>query len=94
MIWRYVLFVSFVFCFCSSSFGENWGRFRGPNGQGHSVEKNLPVSWSESEYLWVVKLAGKGFSSPVVWGDKVFITSASEDNSKGWLGAYDVATGK
>lgn len=94
MIWRSVLFVSFVFCFCSSSFGENWSRFRGPNGQGHSVEKNLPVSWLESDYLWVVKPAGKGYSSPVVWGDKVFITSASEDNSKGRLGAYDVATGK
>lgn len=78
----------------SSSFGENWDRFRGPNGQGLSVEKNLPVSWSESDYSWVIKLSGKGYSSPVVWGDKVFITSASEDNSKGWLAAYNVATGK
>jgi len=94
IILRSVLFVLFVFCFCSSSFGENWARFRGPNGQGHSVEKNLPVSWSESDYLWVVKLDGKGYSSPVVWGDKVFITSAKADNSKGWLVAYDAATGK
>jgi hypothetical protein len=89
MNWRYVLFVSLVFCYCSCScsFAENWNRFRGPNGQGHSVEKNLPVSWSESDHLWVAKPTGIGYGSPVVWGDKVFITSASKDNSKGWLWA-------
>jgi outer membrane protein assembly factor BamB len=83
-----------VFSFCPCSFGENWARFRGPNGQGRSIEKNLPASFSKSDYLWVAKLKGMGHSSPVVWGGKVFITSASKDNSKGWLEAYDVATGK
>lgn len=91
---KYLAFLILLLVCSSSVFGENWARFRGPNGQGHSVEKNVSAKWSEGDYSWIVKPEGKGFSSPVVWDDKVFITSASTDNSKGWLTAYNVATGK
>jgi len=56
--------------------GQHWPRFRGPNGQGTSEAANLPVTWTEKDYNWKVALPGGGHSSPVVWGEKVFVTSA------------------
>ena len=82
-----------LFC-CAFAHAENWTRFRGPNGQGHSPEKDLPVTWTENDYLWTVKLPGMGYSSPVIWGEKVFITCATKDNSKAWLLAYHTGTGE
>lgn len=59
---------------------ENWTRFRGPNGQGISAEKNLPLKWSATDnVLWKTPIPGKGWSSPIVFGDKVFLTTATED---------------
>ena len=65
--------------FCSTfTYAENWPRYRGPNGSGVSGESGLPLSWSEKEHLkWKRDLPGPGSSSPIVWGDKVFITSYS-----------------
>ncbi len=55
---------------------ENWPQFRGANCQGVSSETNLPETWSETEnVLWKVDLPGRGSSSPVVLGEKVFLTS-------------------
>lgn len=55
---------------------QNWERFRGPNGSGVAPDAKLPTTWTEDDYQWKVKLAGEGSSSPVVWGDKVFVTSS------------------
>jgi len=55
----------------------NWPQFRGPDGNMTLVSANLPVKWdSISGILWTTDLDGAGYSSPVVWGNKVFITSA------------------
>lgn len=88
------LFLFFVFSVCGFIYAENWSRFRGPNGQGHSSEKNMPVKWSTDDYLWTVELAGRGHSSPVIYGQKVFITSTTKDNSTTWLAVYNTADGK
>jgi outer membrane protein assembly factor BamB len=57
---------------------DNWPRFRGPNGAGTAADKDIPVKWSEKDgVLWKVKLPGMGNSSPVVWGNKLFIQSAT-----------------
>ena len=65
---------------CSLTHAENWTRFRGPNGQGVSSEKNLPVSWSADEnVVWKSSIPGKGWSSPIVFGDYLFLTTATED---------------
>jgi len=57
---------------------EDWPRFRGPNGLAVSSEKGLPVAWSESEHLaWKTDLPGAGASSPIVFGDRVFVTCYS-----------------
>ena len=57
---------------------ENWPGWRGPTGQGICRETNLPVTWSTTENVrWKTPLPDGGNSSPVVWGDRVFLTQAS-----------------
>lgn len=58
--------------------GQEWTRFRGRNGQGISYAKTIPVKWTEEDYNWKIKLPGGGHSSPVLWGDKLFITSGDQ----------------
>jgi len=59
------------------SFGADaeWTRFRGPNGTGVAGPADLPVQWTNADCNWKVPLPGQGHSSPVVWGDRVFLTS-------------------
>src|SRR5262249_42896997 len=55
---------------------ENWPQWRGPNNDGISKETNLPAEWGETKNLaWKVPLPGMGGSTPVVWGDRIFLTS-------------------
>lgn len=59
---------------------ENWMRFRGPNGQSVSSEKNLPVTWSADENIvWKASIPGNGWSSPIVYDEHVFLTTATEE---------------
>ena len=58
---------------------DNWSQFRGPTGRGHSEASNLPVSWDEGSIAWRVELKGTGQSSPVNWGDRLFLTGSSDD---------------
>ena len=59
---------------------ENWTRFRGSNGQGISSETNLPVEWSASEnVVWKTSIPGDGWSSPIVYADHVFLTTATDE---------------
>lgn len=56
---------------------ENWPSWRGADGTGHSRERNLPVKWSATENVrWKTPLPGPGMSSPIVWGDRIFLTQA------------------
>lgn len=65
---------------CESVSAENWTRFRGPNGQSVSREKNLPVHWSADENIvWKTSIPGNGWSSPIVYDDRVFLTTTTED---------------
>jgi outer membrane protein assembly factor BamB len=76
---------------------EEWPQFRGPTGQGHSAEHDIPVEWSESRnVIWKTPLPGVGWSSPVVAAGKVWVTAAVKDRNGGSLRAlaYDVATGR
>ncbi|MHB8901466.1 MAG: PQQ-binding-like beta-propeller repeat protein [Thermoguttaceae bacterium] len=56
---------------------DDWPQFRGPDGQGHSNATSLPLKWSESENVaWKAAVEGCGWSSPVVLGDQVWLTTA------------------
>jgi outer membrane protein assembly factor BamB len=60
-----------------------WSRWRGPSGQGLVEGSGYPDTWSETEnVLWKVKVPGRGHSSPIVWGNQVFLTTAAEDGSR------------
>jgi len=61
---------------------ENWPSFRGPTGQGLSSETNLPRTWNLSQNVaWRVQVPGLGWSSPVIWDDRVFVTTATPDGT-------------
>src|SRR5580704_18197642 len=62
---------------------DNWPQFRGPGARGISDEADLPESWSKTEnVVWTVKIPGRGWSSPVIWGDRIFLTSAEQLKGK------------
>src|SRR5690349_5837819 len=75
---------------------EDWPQFRGPDGQGHSLERGLPLEWGESRNVrWKSPIAGLGWSSPVVANGKVWLTSAVEQRGISLRAfAFDVETGK
>lgn len=58
---------------------ENWPGWRGPTGQGVSTEQDLPLEWDQTQNVrWKTPLPDAGNSTPIVWGDRVFVTQASE----------------
>jgi outer membrane protein assembly factor BamB len=73
----------------------HWSFWRGPSGQGQSDDTRVPLSWSETEnVLWKSKLPGIGASSPVVWRDRVFLTTASPDAKARMVFCVRIADGK
>lgn len=63
----------------AAAIDANWPQWRGPESTGVSPEKNLPVEWSSTKNIkWKTPLPGRGHSSPIVWGNKVFLTTAIE----------------
>ena len=70
----------------------DWTRFRGPNGSGVS-EAAAPVRFGEKDFDWKIELPGTGHSSPVVWGEHVFVTAADEDTDRRLLLCVNLADG-
>jgi outer membrane protein assembly factor BamB len=72
-----------------------WPRFRGPNGTGIATDKDIPVQWSDKDgMLWKTAIPGLGNSSPIVWGKRVFLQSATEDGKERLLLCLNVSDGK
>jgi outer membrane protein assembly factor BamB len=88
------LFIALIIFSASVSHAQQWSRYRGPNGQGISYDKKIPVKWTPNDYNWKVDLPGGGHSSPIVWGNKVFITSGDLKTDQGYLLALRVSDGK
>lgn len=86
----------FALLIAAAAAAENWPGWRGPNGNGHSGERGLPVTWSATENVrWKTPLPGPGMSSPVVWGDRVFLTqSLDREGRRRALLCFDRKTGK
>ena len=72
-----VLAASLSAAFCASAAGpDDWPRWRGPNGTG-VARGDAPLHWSDTEHIaWKAAIPGKGNSSPVIWGDRIFLTTA------------------
>src|SRR5262249_38516554 len=75
---------------------EQWPQFRGPHAGVVEDDPSLPESWSETEHVvWKTPIPGLGWSSPIVWGDHVFLTTAisSGVESPPTKGLYDPSEG-
>jgi outer membrane protein assembly factor BamB len=83
-----------VILFASVLHGQEWTGFRGPSGQGISQAKTIPIKWTDNDYAWKVELPGTGHSSPVVWGNKVFVTSGDQKAALGILLALSASDGQ
>lgn len=86
---RYPLF---AFLLSTSLHAADWTRFRGPNGTGTVADKDVPISWTDKDYLFKSALPGVGHSSPIVVKDRVYLLSAT--NTERLVLCYDAATGK
>jgi len=74
---------------------ENWPGWRGPSGDGISAGKGIPTKWSSKENIaWRIAVPGEGHSSPIVWGDKVFLTSSLTEKNKRILLCIDRLSGQ
>lgn len=96
-----------VLVFCFSLFGafqllatcvsaENWPGWRGPRGDGTSLEKNIPIRWdgpSGENIAWKADVPGSGYASPVVWRDRIFLVSCVEQTQQRILLCLDRPSG-
>jgi outer membrane protein assembly factor BamB len=74
---------------------ENWPQFRGPDGTGHSDVRDLPQTWSESSNIvWKTAIHDRGWSSPVIYGNQVWLTTATQDGRKLYAICVDRDTGR
>ncbi len=81
------IFVAFILILAATTStvarAENWNQLRGPQANGHSSSKSLPTEWNETKNVtWKTAIAGKAWSSPVVWGDQIWVTNATPDGKK------------
>jgi outer membrane protein assembly factor BamB len=73
---------------------ENWPCWRGPRGDGTSLEPSPPTQWSATENIvWKTPIAGEGHSSPIIWENRLFLTTALKDTQDRVLLCYDRKTG-
>ena len=94
---RFLLLLAAVVLSCpSASAQEAWPQFRGPDGQGHATAEQLPIEWSEGKNVaWKSPIAGLGWSSPVVAGGRVWITTAVEQRGISLRAiAFDAESGR
>src|SRR5437667_3617886 len=75
--------------------GENWAEFRGPGGEGRSEAVGVPRDWSETQNIaWKTAIHGKGFSSPVIWGKQIWLTTATPEGKELFVVCVDRDSGK
>jgi outer membrane protein assembly factor BamB len=74
---------------------DNWPQFRGPTGDGHSDAKTLPVTFGETDHVtWKTEIHGKAWSSPVIWKNQIWLTTATLDGKELSVVCVDKTTGK
>ena len=79
---------------CASTEAQEWTRFRGPNGSGRGQMMSPPLKFGEADYKWKVELPGVGHSSPVLWGDAIFLTSGDDTSGARIVLCLDASTGQ
>jgi outer membrane protein assembly factor BamB len=78
-----------------AAFGENWPGWRGPRGDGSSLEMQIPKEWGSDQgrnIVWKVEVPGRGHASPIVWQDRLFLVTCRDEDRL--LRSLDARTGK
>jgi outer membrane protein assembly factor BamB len=84
-----------ILIFSDAAFAENWPGWRGPRGDGTSLEKYVPIRWSGTQNIvWKVPIPGKGHASPIVWGRHIFVVTAIKEKKQRILLCLDRKDGK
>ena len=94
-MWKYCTFLVFVLVAVSAAQAGDWPHWRGPYFNGSTDEKDLPSDWSRTEkIIWSVDLAGSSAATPIIWGDRVFLSGI--DSARDMLLAicFDRTSGK
>ena len=74
---------------------DNWPELRGPDRDGHADARKLPLTWSETNHVvWKTPIHDLGWSSPVIWGDQIWLTTAAEDGQRLFAVCVQRDTGK
>src|SRR4051794_36231599 len=90
-----MLLALFCACLISRPSTDNWPQFRGPLGDGIAHTTGLPLAWSETNHVkWKPPIHGKAWSSPVLWGNQVWLTTATDDGRQLFAVCIDRSTGK
>ncbi|MEO6725157.1 MAG: PQQ-binding-like beta-propeller repeat protein [Blastocatellia bacterium] len=92
---RFITTILLLFFGSLAQAADNWPQFRGPDGTGHSDARDLPLNWSEKQnVVWKTAIHDRGWSSPVIYGKQVWLTTASPDGRKLFALCLDRDTGK
>jgi outer membrane protein assembly factor BamB len=91
---RSVTLLSLLALTASLASAENWPGWRGPRGDGTSLEKQLPTQWNATQNIvWKTAIPGEGHSSPIIWENRIFLTTALKDTQERVLLSLDRRTG-
>ena len=92
--WLAALPVALVLGAVSVGAEANWPRWRGPQQNGHTTETRLPVKWSAEDIAWKTQLPGSGQSTPVIWGERIFLSSALDQGKERVVFCVERKTGQ
>jgi outer membrane protein assembly factor BamB len=95
---RFLALVALGLCSCVSltlmAAEPDWSGWRGPTGDGHSTDQNLPSEWSADDVAWKTPLEGEGQSSPCVWGEQIFLTRSDNRGAQRYVFCLNRSTGE
>lgn len=94
---HHALLILFSLMLANSSQAENWPGWRGPRGDGSSLETNVPTTWNGEtgeNIAWKVAIPGTGHASPIVWNNRIFVTTCLEEETRRILLCLDRTSGK
>lgn len=90
---RLLLLVACGILAADSLNAANWARFRGPNGTGVADDKDIPIQFTDKDFVWKAAIPGIGHGSPVVWGNKLFLQSSTPDGKNRMMICVDTTNG-
>ncbi len=91
---RLPAFLAIVLSFSVHATAQEWTRFRGPNGSGIANAPKFPAQFSEADFNWKIELPGSGHSSPVIWGERVFVSATPAGTAKRAIVCVNAKDGK